>query len=442
MNLRKKVIMTVSVAAIVSTGSAQTLSNDLIQEDLINRTDSVLSTCVDSLLSQYPSRRYDVIPSYMLRPAVFDNYRMFEPIALKPNTHGDVSPEVYRWLDDYESNEEIVQRAKQYYMVNYPQEIRYNESLLPEPPKKFRAKVDPELAKIVITEIPVSEQELVADVTPEIKRRNWLHDFNGALQFSQAYVSPNWYQGGTNSLNILLNLNLDIKLNPAFHPNLLFENNFSYKLSLNSAPEDELRSYSISEDLFQINSKLGYKAAKHWYYSLTGQFKTQLLNNYKSNTMIPTAAILSPGELNLGLGMTYNYTSPSKRFVFDLAISPLSYNLKTCIHTGMDVTAFGIKEGRHTVSDFGSSAEAKITWNIARNVKWQSRLFMFTNYHYAQGDWENTFEFTVSRFLSTRIYVHLRYDSSDGASADEHWHDWQLKEILSFGFSYIFSSYK
>lgn len=442
MTLVKKILTAMLSIAISASVSAQAFSNDTIVADINDAAESVAPMCIDSLLSSYPTRRYDVIPAYMLRPAVFDTYRMFDSISLQPKTHGDIAPEIFQWIDDDEQNTELIQRARQHYMINNPQEIRYNESMLPEPPKKFRAEVDPMLAKIVITEVPVSQQDLVADVTTDIKRRNWLHDFNGALQVSQAYVSPNWYQGGTNNLNILLNLNMDIKLNPAFHPNLLFENNFSYKLSLNSAPEDELRTYSISEDLLQLNSKLGYKAAKHWYYSLTAQLKTQLLNNYKVNTMIPTAAIFSPGELNLGLGMTYNYTSPSKRFVFDLALSPLSYNLKTCFHTGMDVTSFGIKEGRHTVSDFGSSAEAKMTWNITDHIKWQSRLFAFTNYHYVQGDWENTIEFKIGRFLSTRIYVHLRYDSSDGVATDEQWHDWQLKEILSFGFSYVFSSYK
>lgn len=46
------------------------------------------------------------------------------------------------------------------------------------------------------------------------------------------------------------------------------------------------------------------------------QFKTPLLNNYRVNTEDLTAAFLSPGELNLGLGMTYSYENPKKTLTF------------------------------------------------------------------------------------------------------------------------------
>lgn len=56
--------------------------------------------------------------------------------------------------------------------------------------------------------------ELKAD---EIKKRHWIHLFDGRLQFAQAYVSPNWYQGGSNNLTMLVNLNFDVKLNRNYH---------------------------------------------------------------------------------------------------------------------------------------------------------------------------------------------------------------------------------
>lgn len=107
----------------------------------------------------------------------------------------------------------------------------------------------------------------------------------------------------------------------------------------------------------------------------------------------------------------------------------------------MDVTSFGIKEGHKSVSEFGSSGECKLTWLMTGNIKLQSRFFIFTNYDYVQGDLENTISFTINKFLSTQIYAHLRYDSSKG-DISKGWRDWQLKEILSFGFNYLFSTYK
>ena len=273
-----------------------------------------------------------------------------------------------------------------------------------------------------------------------INRRNWLHSFNGSLQFSQAYISPNWYQGGNNNLNMLLNAEFDIKLNEKFHPNLLFETSIKYKLAMNSAPEDTIRNYSISDEIFQVNSKFGVRAAKRWFYSIQAQLKTQFFNGYKSNTNDLKAAFLSPGELNVGLGMTYNYANNKNTFTFDASISPLSYNLKSCTNKRMNETDFGIKNGRSFASQFGSSGEGKLKWNISHNIVLSSRLFVFTDYEYFQGDLENTLSFAINRFLSTQINVHLRYDSSTPRIEGSKWHKLQLKEILSFGFAYNFKN--
>lgn len=219
----------------------------------------------------------------------------------------------------------------------------------------------------------------------------------------------------------------------------MFETSMQYKLGVNNAPDDTIHSYNITEDLFQINSKFGLKAAKRWYYSINAQFKTQLLNNYRVNTNDLTAAFLSPGELNVGVGMTYNYENPRKTVNFSAVISPLSYNMKMCTNSRLNETAFGIEEGKKTVSQYGSSAELTFKAKLAWNIEYFSRLFMFTNYEYVQGDWENTLTFNFNRFLSTKIFAHLRYQSDTPRLEDTKWQKWQLKEIISIGFSYKFS---
>ena len=104
----------------------------------------------------------------------------------------------------------------------------------------------------------------------------------------------------------------------------------------------------------------------------------------------------------------------------------------------MDETAFGIHEGKKTVSEMGSSGEAKLNWRISHNISLATRLFAFTDYSYFQGDLENTLSFAINRFLSTQINVNLRYDTS--VPSDIKWHKLQLKEILSFGFAYSFKN--
>ncbi len=321
-----------------------------------------------------------------------------------------------------------------------PELVPYNINTMPLPPKEFVMTVDPSMAKINVVELTPDVKEMASEAPNlEIKRINWLRNFDGSLQFSQAYVSPNWYQGGNSNLNAILNLLYNVKLNPAFYPKVILEATATYKLGMNNAPDDSVHKYNISEDILQINAKFGYKALKRWYYSINAQFKTQLLNNYKKNSNELTAAFLSPGELNIGVGMTYSYTDAKKIVEFNAAINPLSYNLKMCTNNRLNPAAFGIKDGHRTISDYGSSSEVTFRWKMAYNIEYFSRLFLFTNYEYATGDWENTITFNINRFLSTTFYAHLRYQSDASRYEDTAWRLWQFKEILSIGFSYKFN---
>ena len=49
--------------------------------------------------------------------------------------------------------------------------------------------------------------------------------------------------------------------------------------------------------------------------------------------------------------------------------------------------------------------------------------------------WENTFDFKVSRYLSTTLFIHPRFD--DGVKlTDDNRSYFQFKEMLTFGLSY------
>ena len=66
---------------------------------------------------------------------------------------------------------------------------------------------------------------------------------------------------------------------------------------------------------------------------------------------------------------------------------------------------------------------------------------MFTDYESFQADWENTVSFDITRFLTTKIYVHARFDSkTPQVNPDSSWKKLQIKEILSIGVTYRFSS--
>lgn len=385
----------------------------------------------------------EVEPSILFLPLIFDGYEEFDdPLAPQaPAAAGSLTLETNsQWLEQAQRQTELEHQIRYRLMIDEPQLTRYNTATLPAPPEQQEIDVDPSTRLLTVEAIDIPDAVTLADdpETETVKLHNWLHSLDASMQFSQAYLSDNWYQGGNNNLNFIGNFLWNVKLNTNVYPNLLFDTSVQYKIGISSAPDDSIRSYSISEDLFQITSKFGYKAAEKWYYSITFLFKTQFLNNYESNTNDMTAAFLTPGEMNVGLGMTYSTTSKDGYLAFDASLSPFSYNMKICRENEkVDPTDYGIDEGHHVAHDFGSSVEGKITWKITPAISWTSRLYAFTSYSYLQGDWENTFEFYASRYLSTQFYVHLRYDKS--ASRDPDWHYWQFKEILSFGLSYKFS---
>ena len=139
--------------------------------------------------------------------------------------------------------------------------------------------------------------------------------------------------------------------------------------------------------------------------------------------------------MNFGLGVTFNTKTKNDKFSLGLTISPLSYNLKTVIDKHVSETDHGLKPGRKGHSSFGSNMEIKWEWKILHNVNWTSRIYAFSNYQYFQGDWQNTFNFTINRFFSARLNVDLRYDPSVKNQSTS-WKLLQLREMLSLGFTY------
>lgn len=378
------------------------------------------------------------LPAYFFRPTVYDHYVFVDSVSLDQPVYTD-RPGM-RWLEELKLIDQNMKSMSNYVLYNQPQLVKYNRSTMLTAPKQYETVLNPVEHTIEIREIAAIETEQTTLVADEVKKRHWIRNFNASLQFSQAYVSPNWYQGGNNNVNLLGQLYYNVKLNEQYHPNLLFDFTAQYKLGINSAPDDTIRSYSISDDLLQLNTTFGLKAANHWYYSFTGQFKTQVVNSYTSNTRNLRSALLSPGYLTAGLGMTYTYNNKPKTVTFKASLAPLSYNLIICTNKQLNETAYGIKEGHTTVSEYGSQAELTFFWQMVHNISYRSRIFTFTNFSYMTTDWENTLQFEINRFLTTQIYAHLRYDTR-GISADgTKWKKLQLKELLSIGFAYKFSS--
>ena len=426
----KKIYLLLIISAIYC-GVASATDSTSVKQDTLQLPVSAPVLSWDNPNDTLPAMTAD----YLTMPLVFDEFQMADTIKKDKDVTDlefDINDE---WLKSSLENRKREKQMRFNAMVENPQDVQFNANDLPEPPKTYLIKTDPSKRMVTIEEKKIDNLKMAQ--VEDVKVKHWIHSAGASVQISQAYVSKNWYQGGENNMNALGNLFWNVKLNENVYKNLLFENSIEYKVGVNSASQDELRNYTINQDLFQINTKFGYKAIKNWYYSTNMRFKTQMFNSYTPNTYDLKASFLSPADLNLGVGMTYNTTSKNNAFTLGLSLSPLSVDMAICREIKkIDPTAFGIDAGKHFNAEFGSNIEAKFVWKICREVTWTSRLFTFTNYENVQGDWENTFDFTINKYLSTRLYAHLRYDNS--TSKDPFWKYWQFNEVLSFGFNYTF----
>lgn len=272
----------------------------------------------------------------------------------------------------------------------------------------------------------MSDSELLV-----LKPNFWTYGGSGYLQFSQNYISDNWYKGGESTKSLLSGLTWQIKYDDK--QKTQFETKLEWKLGFITAPSDTVHSYKANNDLLRLTSKLGYKAIQNWYYTLSAEFQTQFFSNYATNSDDLVSTLFSPATLNVGLGMDYKYTKDGK-VNLSVLLNPLNYTLYSVRSDEVDPTKFNIKEGHKKENVWGSRVNATLTWKIIPSLLWESKFSYTTNYEKILGEWENTFTFVVNKYLSTKLFMHGRFD--DGVSKEPDESFFQFQELFSFGLNY------
>lgn len=277
--------------------------------------------------------------------------------------------------------------------------------------------------------IPMDE-----DLGIVVRRPNfWTFKTNFSLQFTQNYVSDNWYKGGE-SHNALLAATV-IEANYNNQRRLTFDNKLEMKLGFQTSHNDEKHKYKTNSDLLRLTNKLGYRAVKHWYYTAMLQSWTQFFKGYKANDERVYSDFMSPFESLLSLGMDYQQTTRNNRFKINATLSPLALKLKYVDRSSL-VTSFGLDEGKHAKWEYGSNITMNYNWNIVKNISWSGRIYFFTDYSSTQIEWENTFNLAINRYLSTKLFLYPRFDDSRTRKNDQS--NFEFYELLSLGLNLNF----
>ena len=181
------------------------------------------------------------------------------------------------------------------------------------------------------------------------------------------------------------------------------------------------------DDKIDLTYSLSLDSKTQWNISAVATFNTQFANGYKypnDSTIIST--FFAPAYLTVSAGYSYK-TKDEHLQVF---MSPLAGKVTFVMNQELaDKGAFGVKKGYYNQDSIwipGENIAPAIGINviinykqpISKSINYTTMLNTFYNYLERRDDdrlrldvnWENTIHFTITKFLSTILCVHLKYD--------------------------------
>lgn len=313
--------------------------------------------------------------------------------------------------------------------VTYPDMVKYTWSEVPEPGKSIRDGRQMRTKDLEKDMFNKYVRDVEAKSTLERTKKKFTPwDISGAenLQLSQAYLS-NWVKGGESSVNLSSDLRVKAIYKKDKHE---WESSGIHKIGILTSGETGRR---LSDDIIELYSKYGHKAANKWYYSFLTTFKTQFFYGYARNDTEkknPLSGFLSPAYMQFIAGMDY------KRDGLSILLSPISSIVTLVNDTAkIDQTRFKIPDNKKSNTINGFSITTNWKYKITREISYSTRMELFYEYKSKDGqkrlDWENILDMRVNRFLSTRVLLQMRYFDNESEK-------FQIRENINIAFKYAF----
>lgn len=383
----------------------------------------VLRARIDSLERVQSSARLDNFMRFRLfTPATFYHSVATGQLSLEGAPLDDVNYEVDRSLLGV--------------YLNNPQLVNISENRLLDSRKLHDLSTPLRNEERLVEEVlPMPKEEFV-DVPVDVvvtKPNFWTFSGDYSLQMSQFFVSGNWYKGGESNYSVLGSVTMEANYNNK--QKIKWENKLEMKLGLQTASSDTIHKFKSMEDLLRLTSALELRAHNNWYYTFQVLAYTQFYPGYKSNDPVTYSDFMSPFNLTLSLGMTYNVETFRKRLKGSVQLFPVAYSLLYSDRRNVAIRQ-GIGDNHHTKVEIGPQMLADLTWKFSDNISWKTRLYGFSSFKRALIEWENTINIQLTQLLSTSIFVYPRFD--DSVERDEHYNYFQLKEYFSLGLRYSF----
>ena len=324
------------------------------------------------------------------------------------------------------------------------------------------------------------------------KERNYL-EFGSGLQGTLTSYNDSWIEtsGGDNAIAMIATLNLrHVFTKGLFSIETKFGANIGYnRMKVETANADGTTSsdgvWFKNQDEFALSTAPSFKMSKNWSYGSIIKFRSQFANGYVSRTQQEPSnrksTFMSPGYLDVSLGVTY--TCPDKKWPFVVNLSPLAlsavfvesalvrsnvwddkpgwqvyglsspdrtskYEGGSSVQVDFDrtfgrkgvfryrttffsffgwITDIGMK---NKVSDYRTYKAAYDCWNADPDKRPQDKPVLAIH---PTVRWENTLEIKATKYISTTLNFQLYYNRAQNLGV-------QTQTLLSVGLSYTFKN--
>lgn len=270
--------------------------------------------------------------------------------------------------------------------------------------------------------------------TTVVKPNYWSTKGRVGFNFTQNYISGNWYQGGESNKTLFGEFDFDVNYDDKNR--ITFKTHFDVDLGFATTKADTLHSLKTNTDRLRIESTLGYKLIKDLDLTAKMKLETQSMPNYPTNKSDFVSNFMAPFDANFSVGL--NYKPTIKKIRLEIFFAPLSaYNYRFVRYGDLAWQRYGIRQGRHHKEDFGTQLVVTVPrQKIMKHVEWYSKAELYSDYSRTFFQWENKFDFSLNRYLTASLNLYARFDDSTPGLKDEEFGYWQIKELMTLGITY------
>lgn len=278
-------------------------------------------------------------------------------------------------------------------------------------------------------------QEQIESEAP-VAEKHWTTKGNITLLLNQSSFK-NWTAGGENNLSANLGINYDFNYKK---DNWTWDNKIIAEYGIVKTQNTDFE--KKTNDRLELNSLIGKKTEGYWYYSAFLNFKTQFTNGYIYGTnngkqiRTENTGFMSPGYLNLGLGMLWKKSDNLK-----VNVAPVTSKITfvdgkfTSKPEYVNGTYFGLDKNKNVRYELGFNAAAYYKFNAMKNVSVENTLTLYSNYlqkpQNVDIDYTLNVVMTINKYLSTNLIFQTIYD-------DDAFKGFQTRQVFGLGINYGF----